>query len=155
MALCDISLRFPSLHCSSIWHEYTALISFAHVPCTMPRCFAHLLHLSLQSYHTFYCSVQLGGIFLLLFFQPFQALLHGSDVFRKFIGGIFLGICQRHRSRFFQNAILPNPLSVPQFLRPAPGVGIHGQQRAPFLGKQAAALPSSYLGCPLPADCTV
>ena len=40
-------------------------------------------------------SVQLGGIFLPLFFQPFQALLHGSNVFGKFIGDLVLGICQR------------------------------------------------------------
>ena len=46
-------------------------------------------------------SVQLGGIFLFLFFQPFQALLHGGDVFGKFIGGIFLGICQRRQKQIF------------------------------------------------------
>ena len=44
-------------------------------------------------------SVQLGGIFLFLFFQPFQALLHGGDVFGKFIDGIFLGICQRRQKQ--------------------------------------------------------
>ena len=37
-------------------------------------------------------SIQLGRIFLFLFFQPFQALLHGGNVFRKLIGSIFLCI---------------------------------------------------------------
>lgn len=44
-------------------------------------------------------SIQLGGIFLFLFFQPFQALLHSGDVFKKFIGGIFLGIGQRRQKQ--------------------------------------------------------
>lgn len=39
-------------------------------------------------------SVQLGRIFLLLFFQPFQTLLHGCNVFRELFGSIFFGICQ-------------------------------------------------------------
>ena len=44
-------------------------------------------------------SIQLSGIFLLLFFQSFQVLLHGSDVFRELIGSIFLGICQRRQKQ--------------------------------------------------------
>ena len=46
-------------------------------------------------------SVQLGGIFLFLFFQSFQTLFHGCNVLGKFIGSIFLGICQRRQKQIF------------------------------------------------------
>ncbi len=36
-----------------------------------------------------------------LFFQPFQTLLHGCNVLGKFIGSIFLRICQRHQKQIF------------------------------------------------------
>ena len=44
-------------------------------------------------------SIQLSGIFLLLFFQSIKFLLHGRDVFRELIGSIFLGICQRRQKQ--------------------------------------------------------
>ena len=86
-------------------------------------------------------SVQLGGIFLFLFFQPFQALLHGGDVFGKFIGGIFLGICQRRQKQIFlrtqflqilcQCRNLSRQFPVPEYMN---------RRERLFLGKQTAAL---------------
>ena len=86
-------------------------------------------------------GVQLGGIFLLLFFQSFQALLHSGNVFGKLIGGIVLGICQRRqkqilfRTQFLQilcqSRNLSRQLPVPKYMN---------RRECLFFGKQAAAL---------------
>ena len=75
------------------------------------------------------------------FFQPFQALLHGGNVFRKFIGSIFLGICQRCQKHIFlrtqflqilcQCRNLSRQFPVPEYMN---------RRERLFLGKQTAAL---------------
>ena len=86
-------------------------------------------------------SVQFSRIFLFLFFQPFQALLHGGDVFRELFGSIFFGICQRRqkqiflRTQFFQilrqSRYLSRQFPVPEYMN---------RRERLLLGKQAAAL---------------
>ena len=86
-------------------------------------------------------SVQLSGIFLFLFFQPFQTPLHGSNVFGEFIGGIFLGICQRCQKQIFlrtqflqilrQSRNLSRQFPVPEYMN---------RRECLFFGKQTAAL---------------
>ena len=96
-------------------------------------------------------SVQFGGIFLFLFFQPFQTLLHGCNVLGKFIGSIFLRISQRHQKQIFlrtqflqilcQSRNLSRQLPVPEYM---------DSRKCLFLGEQAAAF--FCLSVPIDAD---
>lgn len=86
-------------------------------------------------------SVQLGRILLFLFFQPFQALLHGGNVFGKFIGSIFLGICQRRQKQIFLRTQFLQILCQSRNLSRQFPVPEHMDSRERlFLGKQTAAL---------------
>ena len=86
-------------------------------------------------------SVQFGRIFLFLFFQPLQALFHGCNVFEKFIGGIFLGICQRRQKQIlFRTQFLQILCQCRNLSRQFPVPEYMDSRERLFLGKQAAAL---------------